>query len=52
MKSEKTDNTAGTESLSGTIRQQMMDHIATSPYGKENFTSPKDREYITKKKKI
>ena len=29
----------------------MMDHIVTSPYGKEkNFTSPKDREYITTKK--
>ena len=50
MKSEKQTN-SWTESLSRTTRQQMMDHIVTSPYGKEkNFTSPKDREYITTKK--
>ena len=34
MKSEKQTN-SWTESLSRTTRQQMMDHIVTSPYGKE-----------------
>ena len=36
-KNFKSENrqTAGTKSLSRTTRQQMMDHIVTSPYGKE-----------------
>ena len=52
MKSEKQTN-SWTESLSRTTRQQMMDHIVKSPYGKEkkNYTSPKDRGYLTGRNK-